>query len=119
MSTLPALNMADWTIRDYGLAFEGIRQVNYASLWLQNQPRAAKGHHLYPGGDFIASIGEDWCNGVLSDLVDSLRAIRFADTAQDERRLLLLLQDEASWGPASEPLANILAVIAEQKKKAA
>ena len=63
MNTLPILNMAGWSILDYELAFDGIRQVSNASLWLQNQPRAlsSKTDDYYPGAAFIVDIGESWC----------------------------------------------------------
>ncbi|MET3925903.1 hypothetical protein [Devosia sp. 2618] len=107
---LPILNMVGWTIDDYELAFAGIRQVSEASLWLQNQPRAyseAKLQYL-PGADFIVQIGEDWCGNIISDIVDSLRAIRFDDAEHDERRILLLIHYETSFGCASSPLAEII-----------
>lgn len=116
MTALPTLNMRDWSILDYELAVDGIRQVNDASLWLQNQPRAynTARQDYHPGGDFIIQIGEDWCAGMLTKIVESLRAMRFPDPKHDERRVLLLLQNETRWGSASNPLAEILAMVASQ-----
>lgn len=114
--TLPALNMIGWSVADYELAFDGIRRVNDATVWLQNQPRAisSKTMDFHPGAAFIVDIGEGWCATVLDDLVKSLRVIRFPDATDDERRILLLLAYETSFGSASEPLANILAMAMQQ-----
>jgi hypothetical protein len=110
MKPLPTLNVTGWSILDYELAFDGIRQVIEATTWLKNQPRAyhsAKGDY-HPGGDFIVDLGEGWCSEILDGLLDSLRTIRFEDAAADERRVLLLIRYEVSWGVASDPLSQII-----------
>lgn len=118
---LPTLNMIGWSILDYELAFDGIRQVNDATAWLQNQPRAtsAKTGDYQPGAAFICDIGEGWCGEVICDLVDSLRVIRFSDPKHEERRILMLLQYATQYGSASDPLADIMAMVAEQLRPAA
>lgn len=118
--SLPSLNMIGWSILDYELAYDGIRHLNDAVLWLQNQPRAENGERgYYPGADFIIAIGESWGAEIVSEIVGSLREIRFPDPKHEERRLLLLLNYETQWGPASEPLASILAMVAEKSRSAA
>lgn len=119
MNALPTLNMIGWSILDYELAFAGIRQINDATTWLCNQPRATKRHDYYPGAAFIAEIGEDWCGRIITDLMDSLRSIRFPDPKDEERRILLLLQYETQWGPSAEPLATILAMVRTQMARSA
>jgi len=118
---LPTLNMIGWSILDYELAFDGIRQVNDATAWLQNQPRAtsAKTGDYHPGAAFICAIGEGWCGDVIDELIDSLRAIRFPDPKHEERRILMLLHYASQWGPSSDPLADIMAMVPEQFRPAA
>ena len=118
---LPDLNMIGWSIDDYELALDGIRQVNEATLWLQNQPRSydtAK-ERYHPGADFVCQIGEDWCGHIVTELVDSLRAIRFDDAQHDDRRVLLLVHYETSFGRASEPLAKIIQMALSQSVRSA
>jgi hypothetical protein len=116
-NNLPVLNVAGWSVLDFELAFEGLRQVNDATIWLQNQPRAMTDHSLHPGADFIASLGEVWCSNAMTQMMDHLAELRFADPADEERRIILLLHYATQWGPSAEPLASILAMVAKQMKK--
>lgn len=106
-------DMADWSILDFELALEGVQQINAASLCIQNQPRsynhAARDYH--PGGSFIASVGEEWCSTMLVTIIDTLQARRFPDPQEEDRRLRLLLHYHTQWGPAGEPLPNIIAML--------
>ena len=117
MTALPIPDMSVWSILDYELAFDGLRQVNDATTWLQNQPRASTDHSLHPGADFIASLGEDWCSNAMTQMMDRLSELRFDDPKDEERRVLLLLHYATQWGPSAEPLASILAMVAKQMKK--
>lgn len=117
---LPTLNMVGWSILDYELAFDGIRHLNDASLWLQNQPRSydERRHEYHPGAAFIVTVGEGWCASMLDDLIESLSVIRFPVADDDERRVKLLLQYHADYGAAGEPLAAILAMVKKQTEPA-
>jgi len=114
--TLPTLNMIGWSILDYELAFDGIRHLNEAAVWLQNQPRSFNGtkQEYHPGADVIVQVGEGWCATVIDDLVDSLRAIRFSDPADDDRRVRLLIRYEADYGAAGMPLAELIQMALQQ-----
>jgi hypothetical protein len=108
-----------WSIDDFELCYDGLRHISNATTWLQNQPRAARrdGDYL-PGAAFIVSLGEDWCTRQIDALMNRLRAIRFPATADDERRVLLLVAYEASYGSASEPLAKIIQMALDQSVRA-
>ncbi|MHA6731413.1 hypothetical protein [Devosia sp. A369] len=113
---LPTLNMADWSIIDFELAFDGIRHLSNASLWMQNQPRSydSKRSNYHPGADFIVQVGEDWCASIIDSLVKRLEVIRFDDAEHDDRRIRLLLIYYADFGPSGESVTNLLAMAAAQ-----
>lgn len=106
-------DMSTWSILNFELAFDGARRVNDATLWLQNQPRAydagARRHH--PGADFICALGEEWCAAVVDQVIKTLEQKRFNDPEDEDRRLRLLLTYYAGWGPAGEPLSEVLAML--------
>lgn len=107
----PAL--AAWSMLDFELALEGVWQINAASLFIQNPPRSfnhdARDYH--PGGSFIVSVGEDWCSSMLETIIDALEARRFPDAKEEDRRLRLLLHYHTQWGPAGEPLPDIMVMM--------
>jgi hypothetical protein len=110
--------MTGWSILDYELAFDGIRHLNDATLWMQNQPRSYDDKRLdyHPGADFIVQVGEDWCASAIDGLITQLEATRFADAGDDDRRICLLLIYYADAGRAGEPISRLMAMIAEQSK---
>lgn len=110
--SFPVPDMSKWSILDFELAMDGIRQVNNACIGLQNQPRSsAPDYSYYPGATFIVELGEDWCSEIMSAITDCLAEIRFNDPEDEDRRLCLLLNYHCGWGSAGEPLADVLAMI--------
>lgn len=94
MKSLPTLNMIGWSILQYELAYDGLNRMVDGGNSLLTQPRAVADDDWHPGAAFIASIVEgqlDWC---VTDLIDSLKAIRFPDAEDDDRRVRLLLRYE-------------------------
>lgn len=97
----------------FPLAFDDVRQINDASIWLQNQPRSydeAAGQH-HPGAEFVCAVGEEWCAAVLDELFDTLEKKRFDDPQDEDRRLRLLLIYWSGYGAAGETLPNIMAML--------
>lgn len=119
MTVPPTINMVGWSITDFELAFDGVRQVAEAAKGLCNQPRATLDLEYLPGARFIAHIGEDWCGHRIDEILDRLTAIRFDDPKDDERRVLLLVNYYSSHGPASEPLSKIVALALDQSVRPA
>jgi hypothetical protein len=119
MTDMPTLDMTGWSIIDYELALDGLRQVSAASTWLQNQPRASRGGDYHPGADFIVRIGEDWCTNRIDEVVTRLRTIRFPSPRDDDRRVLLLLSYEASFGSAGDGLARVIQMALDQSARPA
>lgn len=115
--TLPVLDMSAWSILDYELAFDGIRQISDASLWLQNQPRAysERGATYHPGAGFILAVGEDWCGDILTAIIDELERRRFSDPDDEDRRLRLLLTYHAGFGPAGTSVPDLMAMLDQWK----
>ncbi|GHA13137.1 hypothetical protein GCM10007989_04640 [Devosia pacifica] len=113
--TPESLDMTDWSILDFELAYDGIRQVAEAALWLQNQPRAYDGSQYYAGADFIVELGEGWCASVLDELMGALRIRRFSERADEDRRLRLLIRDMTHHGPAGDPIEAIVQLVTEQR----
>lgn len=118
-NSLPTLNMTGWTIDDFELAFEGVRQVSEAAKGLCNQPRSTRVDDYLAGARFIADLGEDWCGDRIDDILDRLASIRFDDPKDDERRVLLLVNYYSSHGSASEPLSKIVALALDQSVRPA
>jgi hypothetical protein len=120
MTPLPALDMTGWSIDDFELCYDGLRHISDATIWLQNQPRAARrdGDYL-PGAAFVVSLGEEWCCEQIDAVMNRLREIRFPAAADDERRVLLLVAYEASYGASSEPLARIIQMALDQSVRPA
>jgi hypothetical protein len=118
---LPTLNMADWSILDYELAFDGIRHLNDAAVWLQNQPRSfnSKQGEYHPGADLIVQVGEEWCANAIDDVVNSLRVIRFQDPEDDDRRIRLIIRYEADYGASGTPVAELIKMALHQQAQAA
>lgn len=117
MNPLPSPDMTTWSILDYELAFDGVRQINDAAVWLQSQPRASGRDHNYrPGADFIVAIGEDWCSGMVDQMMNRLADVRFADAGAEDRRLRLLLHYHTSYGPAGDSLEKVLEMLEEWRK---
>lgn len=119
MNALATLNMDGWTVRDFELAYEGLRQVCEATGGLLNQPRSSNDHSYHPGAAFIFDLGENWCSNVMYEIIERLKLIRLPDPKDDERRILLILQDLTRWGSAAEPLSQILAYAMVQQGRAA
>jgi hypothetical protein len=118
--SFPRLNMTGWSILDFELCMDGLRHVSDATTWLQNQPRATDGRRGYHrGADFIVQLGEDWCSEQIDAVVKRLREVRFSDQADDQRRVLLLIAYEASFGPSSEPLPKIIQMALDQSVRPA
>lgn len=107
---MPSLDMSGWDMLDFELALEGILQISAASTFLQNQPRAFNGrtYEYFPGAAFIVEVGEQWCSAVLGQIIDTLEAKRFTGDEDEDRRLRLLLHYHTNFGPAGEPLPDIL-----------
>ncbi|KFL25007.1 hypothetical protein JP74_21855 [Devosia sp. 17-2-E-8] len=114
--TLPILDMTAWSILDFELAIDGVRQLRAAVTWLQNQPRAERVTGRSCGTAFIAAIDEDWLAHRLSDMVERLEGIRFADPDDEDRRIRLLVMYYADYGPAGEPISDLLAMIEAQRQ---
>lgn len=111
---LPAPDMSTWSVLDFELAFDGIRQVNEAAVWLQNQPRSTSRNHSYhPGTDFIVALGEDWCSSVIDQIMNRLAEARFSNPEEEDRRLRLLLHYYTSYGPAGDSLEKVLEMLEE------
>lgn len=113
MMTLPNPDMSGWSILDFELAFAGVRQINAASLWLQNQPRSysEQSRDYHPGAAFIVDIGEQWHGEVMTRLIEELEGRRFIEPDDEDRRLRLLLVYHCGWGPSGDPLPNVLAML--------
>ncbi len=110
---LPIPDMSGWTMLDFELAFDGVRNVNESTLWLRNQPRASaeRSNVYYGGAAFIVDLGERWCGSVMTSVIDALEARRFPDAQDEDRRLRLLLHYYTQWGPAGYPLPELLAML--------
>lgn len=110
MTNLPIPDTSSWSMLDFELALDGVHLISAASLCIQNQPRAhnERTGNYFPGGDFIASVGEDWCASMLTAIIDELEVRRFADAAEEDRRIRLLLHYYTQWGPAGEPMPDII-----------
>ncbi|MCF1744703.1 hypothetical protein [Paradevosia shaoguanensis] len=114
--TLPILDMTAWSILDFELAIDGIRQLRDAVTWLQNQPRAELKTGIASGAAFVVAIDEDWLAHRLCDMVERLERIRFTNQAHEDRRIRLLVMYYADYGPAGEPLSDLLAMIEAQRQ---
>jgi len=119
--TLPTLNMAGWSILDYELALDGVRQLSNAATWLQNQPRSydSATMNYHPGADFIVQVGENWCSQQIDDIAKHLRTIRFPDAGDDDRRVRLLIMYEADYGPSGMPVAELIQMALQQSVRPA
>lgn len=107
---MPSLDMSAWNMLDFELALDGIQQINAATIYVQNQPRASNSRtwEYYPGSAFIVAVGEEWCSSVLKQIIDTLEAKRFASAEEEDRRLRLLLHYHTQYGEAGDPLPEIL-----------
>lgn len=120
MTNLPIPDMSAWSVLDFELAFDGVNHLNDASLWLQNQPRASTGGGEYhPGADFIVAVGEQWCNHLIDEMIDTLKSRRFPDPGDDDRRVLLLIQHAAVGGPSGDSLAEVMQMALQQSVRPA
>ncbi|SDH08009.1 hypothetical protein [Pelagibacterium luteolum] len=109
MITAPKFDMTGWAILDFELAYDGLQQLNLASLSIQNQPRASRSDHsYYPGADFIADIGETYVLGLADALIKRLEQVRFANPADEDRRLRLLMHHHCSFGSGGDTLPELL-----------
>lgn len=92
--TLPIMDMSDWTIGDYEIAFAGLNQMLDAGHGMLNQPRCAgEGTVSYrPGADFVADIVEGWMTDQVDAMFEHLKSIRFEDPDDDDRRVRILLR---------------------------
>jgi len=114
MSAPPELNMTSWSILDFELAFDGLRQMRESVTWLQNQPRASIKGNYHPGAEYVVALDEEWLVHRFDDIVSRLAATRFADPNDEDRRIRFLLVYYGGYGSAGLPLAALMDMIAAQ-----